>query len=274
MLFITQQQPGVGTRAPLTLPGSCWTPRHALRCSQLATGSVQRNPPFQQHHQNQHHRHTHRLNATPPQHHLPPTTIPEDLLTTPLPELMARAKAIRDATHGAIITFSPKVFIPLTRLCRDSCAYCTFAQPPKPSKPAYMTIEEVVEVAKAGALLGATEALFTLGDKPELLYPEASQQLEALGYNSTLEYVEAAAAAVLVQTGLLPHINAGVMDLGWLQRLRQVSASQGLMLESTSTRLMGVGGAHYNCPDKVLGFRCFGYTERVTRGGGGGDAHR
>ncbi len=164
---------------------------------------------------------------------------------------MARAKAIRDATYHSTITFSPKVFIPLTRLCRDSCAYCTFAQPPKPSKPAYMTIDEVVEVAKAGVQLGATEALFTLGDKPELLYPEASAQLQHMGYTSTLEYVEAAARAVLHTTGMLPHINAGVMELAWLQRLRHVSASQGLMLESTSTRLMEEGGAHYNCPDKV-----------------------
>lgn len=173
-----------------------------------------------------------------------------DLPHTPLPELTAHARSLRDAAYGDVVTFSPKVFIPLTRLCRDACGYCTFAQPPKPGKPAYMPLDEVLNVAHAGAALGATEALFTLGDKPELLYPQASDALHAMGYDSTLAYVEAAAAAVLETTGLIPHINAGVMDGEWLARLRRVSASQGLMLESTSTALLRPGAPHDQCPDK------------------------
>eukprot|EP00775_Hariotina_reticulata_P006596 gene6596-6824_t len=134
------------------------------------------------------------------------------LLITPLADLMKEAAAVRDQGHSRIVTFSPKVFIPLTRLCRDTCGYCTFAQPPKPGRRAYMTLEEVLCVCRLGAEQGCTEALFTLGDKPELLYPEAAAELAAMGFCTTLEYVEAAAAAVLQETGLIPHINAGVMD--------------------------------------------------------------
>lgn len=187
--------------------------------------------------------------STTPHPTLPPEAI--ELLHTPLPELTAHARTIRDAAYGNTVTFSPKVFIPLTRLCRDACGYCTFAQPPKPGKPAYLSIDEVLTVARAGAALGATEALFTLGDKPELLYPEAAAQLRLMGYESTLAYVEAAALAVLQATGMLPHINAGVMDAHWLARLRRVSASQGLMLESMSEALLAPGAAHFDCPDKV-----------------------
>lgn len=178
------------------------------------------------------------------------------LLHTPLPELTAHARTLRDAAYGTVVTFSPKVFIPLTRLCRDACGYCTFAQPPKPGKPAYMTLDEVLTVARAGAALGASEALFTLGDKPELLYPAAAEHLAAMGFDSTLAYVEAAAHAVLHETGLIPHINAGVMDAHWLARLRRVSASQGLMLESTSRALLQPGGPHHACPDKDPAARC------------------
>ncbi|GAB4814256.1 hypothetical protein N2152v2_001302 [Parachlorella kessleri] len=167
-----------------------------------------------------------------------------------LEQLMSRAAAIRDEAHATHVTFSPKVFIPLTRLCRDSCGYCTFAQPPAPGRRAYMTVEEVVAVARLGAEQGCTEALFTLGDKPELLYPEAAAELAAMGYGTTLDYVAAAAAAVLQETGLLPHINAGTMGREGVRRLRRVSVSQGLMLESCSRRLLQPGGPHYNCPDK------------------------
>lgn len=134
----------------------------------------------------------------------------------PLRALMAAAAEVRDAGHRHI-TFSPKVFIPLTRLCRDTCGYCTFAMPPAPGRRAYMTIDEVLAVARLGADSGCTEALFTLGDSPEQRYPEAAAELAAMGYASTLAYVQAAAAAVLRETGLLPHINAGAPHTGAVQ---------------------------------------------------------
>ena len=163
---------------------------------------------------------------------------------------MAAAAAVRDAGHPSLVTFSPKVFIPLTRLCRDSCGYCTFALPPSPGRRAYMTLEEVLAVARMGAEQGCTEALFTLGDKPELAYTEAAAELAAMGYASTLEYVAAAAAAVLAETGLLPHVNAGVMDGASMAALRRVSVSQGLMLEALAPQLAAPGAAHADCPDK------------------------
>ncbi|KAK9855445.1 hypothetical protein WJX84_009597 [Apatococcus fuscideae] len=167
----------------------------------------------------------------------------------PFQELLACAARTRDEVHK-YITFSPKVFLPLTRVCRDACGYCTFALAPQAGRRIYMTIEEVVDIAKAGALQGCTEALFTLGDKPELLYKEAAEELQQLGYPSTLAYVAAAAKAVLLETGLLPHVNAGVMDREDISMLQQVSVGQGLMLESASARLLQPGGPHHNCPDK------------------------
>jgi FO synthase len=167
-----------------------------------------------------------------------------------LEDMMAAAAALRDSRHAAI-TFSPKVFIPLTRLCRDACGYCTFAQPPAAGRRAFMTLEEVLAVAKAGAALSCTEALFTLGDKPELRWPEAAAELAAMGYATTLEYVAAAARMVLEETGMLPHINAGVMGEAELRALREVSVSQGLMLESLSQALLAPGAAHAGCPDKA-----------------------
>ncbi|KXZ45529.1 hypothetical protein GPECTOR_53g115 [Gonium pectorale] len=173
------------------------------------------------------------------------------MLDAPLEQLMARAAQLRDqGQHGNLVTFSPKVFLPLTRLCRDTCGYCTFAQPPRPGRRAYMTLDEVLQVARLGASLGCSEALLTLGDKPEERWPEAAAELAELGYGSTLEYVEAAARAVLAETGLLPHVNAGVMGERELRALKQVSASQGLMLESTSRALLQPGGPHEGCPDK------------------------
>ncbi|KAK9903357.1 hypothetical protein WJX75_003703 [Coccomyxa subellipsoidea] len=164
------------------------------------------------------------------------------------------AASIRDGYHKAV-TFSPKVFIPLTRLCRDQCGYCTFAQPPVPGRRSFMTLKEVLHVSSLGAQQGATEVLFTLGDKPELLYPEARGELRQMGYETTLEYVAAAATAVMTETGLLPHINAGTMGLAEIQALRKVSAGQGLMLETASSRLMQPGMPHHNCPDKEPALR-------------------
>jgi FO synthase len=169
--------------------------------------------------------------------------------TTSIESLANAARDIRAHAFGNRISFSPKVFIPLTRLCRDVCHYCTFARAPR-DMAAYLTIEEVLDIARAGAAAGCHEALFTLGDKPELRYRRASAALEQMGYGSTIEYLEAAAKAVLKETGLLPHINPGVLDDADYQRLRPVSASAGIMLESTSERLCERGGPHFGSPDK------------------------
>ncbi len=148
------------------------------------------------------------------------------------------------------VTYSRKVFVPLTHLCRDTCGYCTFAWPPKKELPAFLSIEEVLDIARAGQAAGCKEALFTLGDKPEDRYPAARAWLDARGYDSTLGYLRAAAIAVIEETGLLPHLNPGVMSWTDMATLKPVSASMGMMLESTSTRLLEKGGAHWNSPDK------------------------
>lgn len=165
--------------------------------------------------------------------------------------LMRAAGQMALQSFGPRITYSRKVFIPLTQLCRDVCHYCTFAQPPRKGARVYMSIEEVLQVAQAGAAVGCKEALFTLGDKPELRYSVARDELNALGYASTLEYLAAAAQAVIEQTGLLPHLNPGVMDAEQLLRLRSVSVSMGLMLETASERLSERGMPHARSPDKV-----------------------
>jgi FO synthase len=172
------------------------------------------------------------------------------LLDRALEDLCAEARALRDEGHGCLVTYSPKVFIPLTKLCRDVCHYCTFARPPRRGERAYLTIEEVLEVARAGSAAGCREALFTLGDKPELRYRAARQELAELGCETTLEYLAHASEAVLDQTGLLPHLNPGVMTVEDIRELRPVSASMGLMLESTSERLSERGGPHFGSPDK------------------------
>jgi FO synthase len=174
-----------------------------------------------------------------------------ELLERPLVDLCAEARGLRDEGHGRLVTYSPKVFVPLTKLCRDVCHYCTFAQPPRRGERAYLTIEEVLEVARAGAAVGCREALFTLGDKPELRYRVAAEELEALGCASTLEYLARAAQAVLDETGLLPHLNPGVLETEDLRELRCVSASMGLMLETTAERLAARGGPHFGSPDKL-----------------------
>src|SRR5437660_3679250 len=174
-----------------------------------------------------------------------------ELLARPLDQLCAEARALRDEGHGRLVTYSPKVFIPLTKLCRDVCHYCTFARPPRRGERAYLTLEEVLGIARAGAAAGCREALFTLGDKPELRYRAAREELAALGCETTLDYLHLAAAAVLGETGLLPHLNPGVMTRGDIRRLRDVSASMGLMLETASERLSARGGPHFGSPDKA-----------------------
>jgi FO synthase len=174
-----------------------------------------------------------------------------ELLARPLDDLCGEARRMRDEAHGRLVTYSPKVFIPLTKLCRDVCHYCTFARPPRPGERAYLTVDEVLEIARAGAAAGCKEALFTLGDKPELRYRVAREELAALGCESTLQYLARAAGAVLEETGLLPHLNPGVMTRDDVTELRGVSVSMGLMLESASDRLSVRGGPHYGSPDKA-----------------------
>jgi FO synthase len=167
-----------------------------------------------------------------------------------LAALMACAAAIRDAGHGAIVSYSRKVFIPLTQLCRDSCGYCTFAHAPRADAAPYLSHEDALGIARAGAEAGCREALFTLGDKPELRYRAAREDLARLGHATTLSYLAEVAALVLRETGLLPHLNPGVMSEAEIARLRAVSASQGLMLETASPRLGLRGGPHFGAPDK------------------------
>jgi FO synthase len=169
---------------------------------------------------------------------------------TDLAPLLDCAAALRDLTHPDVMTYSRKVFIPLTHLCRDVCHYCTFAHPPKKGEAAFMSPEDVLKVAEAGAAAGCKEALFTLGDKPENRYRTAREALTALGHETTLSYLAEMAALVLEKTSLLPHVNPGVLTREDLRALRAVSVSQGLMLESASDRLSEKGGPHYGSPDK------------------------
>ncbi len=173
------------------------------------------------------------------------------LVDAPLGALCETARELRERGSGRLVTYSPKVFIPLTQLCRDVCHYCTFARPPRRGERAYMTENEVLAVARAGAEAGCHEALFTLGDKPELRYRVAREELAALGCATTLEYLARCAALVLEETGLLPHVNAGVMPAEDVRALRRVSVSQGLMLEGTAPRLAERGGPHFGSPDKA-----------------------
>jgi FO synthase len=167
-----------------------------------------------------------------------------------LQSLMRVAAALRDKAHGGFVSYSRKVFIPLTQLCRDVCHYCTFAHPPRPGEPAYLSAEQVLEIARAGASAGCHEALFTLGDKPELRYGAAREGLARLGHETTLSYLAEMAGLVLRETGLLPHLNPGVMTPADIDRLRAVSVSQGIMLESAAERLRRRGGPHFGSPDK------------------------
>ena len=168
-----------------------------------------------------------------------------------LPELLAAARAAKENFKPGVITYSRKVFLPLTNLCRDYCGYCIFRRDPGESGAHTMTPEEVLAVARAGEKLGCTEALFSLGDKPELLFPEMRETLRHLGYKSTLHYLEAMCELVLRETSLLPHPNPGLISAEWIARLAAVSPSMGLMLETTSNALLASGAAHDNAPDKV-----------------------
>ena len=168
-----------------------------------------------------------------------------------LPALLAAARAAKERFKPGVITYSRKVFLPLTNLCRDYCGYCTFRRDPGDPGAHTMTPEEVLSVARAGEKLGCTEALFSLGDKPELLFPEMRETLRHLGYKSTLHYLEAMCELVLRETSLLPHPNPGLLSAEWITRLAAVSPSMGLMLETTNAALLASGAAHDNAPDKV-----------------------
>lgn len=166
-------------------------------------------------------------------------------------QLLETAAEIRDQGFGSAVSYSRKVFIPLTHLCRDVCHYCTFAHPPKRGEAAYLSMEQVLGIARRGAAAGCTEALFTLGDKPEMRYRAAREALAELGHASTLDYLLEAAGRTFTETGLMPHLNPGLMGLDDLKRLKTVSASMGIMLETISERLSERGGPHFGSPDKV-----------------------
>ena len=166
-------------------------------------------------------------------------------------DLMQHAAALRDEGFGQHITYSRKVFIPLTRLCRDVCHYCTFAAPPRAGQAAYLAPDEVLAIARAGQAAGCHEALFTLGDKPELRWAEAREELAALGHTTTLSYLAAMATLVARETGLLPHLNPGLMDEADLLALRPHAVSMGIMLEASTPRLAARGGPHFGSPDKA-----------------------
>ncbi len=168
-----------------------------------------------------------------------------------LPLLLAAARAAKENFKPGVITYSRKVFLPLTNLCRDYCGYCTFRRDPGEPGAHTMTPDEVLRIARKGEQLGCTEALFSLGDKPELLFPEMRDTLRHLGYKSTLHYLEAMCELILRETSLLPHPNPGLLSAEWIARLAAVSPSMGLMLETTNNNLLAPGAAHDNAPDKV-----------------------
>ena len=182
-------------------------------------------------------------------------TAVELLQRAPLDELLTAASALRAKGKGNTITFSKKVFIPLTTLCRDYCGYCTFRKDPGQPGAHFMTPDEVLAVAEQGRRAGCKEALFSLGDQPERIFPEARDFLQKQGFTRTLDYLAAMSELVLNETGLLPHSNPGVMDANTLARLKESNASVGLMLETVSTRLMRDDLPHAKAPDKVPALR-------------------
>jgi FO synthase len=165
--------------------------------------------------------------------------------------LAPRAGDVRDAGWGHHVTYSRKVFVPLTQLCRDVCHYCTFAQTPRRLQKPFLTVEDALDIARHGAAAGCKEVLFTLGDKPEARYSQAREALAGLGHASTLSYLKEVAARVLEETGLLPHLNPGLMSQADIAELRSVAPSMGIMLETASDRLSGPGGPHFGSPDKT-----------------------
>ncbi|MCA6063383.1 7,8-didemethyl-8-hydroxy-5-deazariboflavin synthase CofG [Thalassolituus marinus] len=165
--------------------------------------------------------------------------------------LCESAAQVRDICYGQQLTYSRKVFIPLTNMCRDSCGYCTFVKTPESGQAWYLTPDEVMDIVQRGEQLGCKEALFSLGEKPELKYSYARDRLQTLGYSSTVDYLHDVAAQVIDQSYLLPHINAGTLDKDDVRRLKPVAASMGMMLENISRRLLRKGMAHHACPDKV-----------------------
>jgi FO synthase len=183
-----------------------------------------------------------------------------------LPALLATARAFKERFRPGVITYSRKVFLPLTNLCRDYCGYCTFRKDPGEAGARTMAPDEVLAIARDGEKMGCREALFSLGDKPELLFPEMRATLEHLGYKSTLHYLEAMCELVLRETGLLPHANPGLMSGEWIERLAQYCPSLGLMMETTAGGLMRPGGAHDQAPDKVPAKR-FRVLEEAGRRG-------
>jgi FO synthase len=199
------------------------------------------------------------MNKTPLQQYIVRRpSVAEALALAEVPDthkLTALARQLRDHGHGNIISYSRKIFIPLTKLCRDFCHYCTFAEAPLKDSRNFMTPEEVLELVKQGEAAGCKEALFTLGDKPELRYKEARQELASLGHETTLSYLNEISEHIISESNLLPHINAGTMSAEDLRKLRKVSVSQGLMLESSAKRLCEKGGPHYGSPDKLPSLR-------------------
>jgi 7,8-didemethyl-8-hydroxy-5-deazariboflavin synthase CofG subunit len=177
------------------------------------------------------------------------------LHAAPLTELLFAAAALREAGKGRTISFSKKVFIPLTRLCRDYCGYCTFRRDPGEPDSSYLAPDEVLDIANAARRAGCKEALFSLGDQPERLFPEAEKMLRQFGFSRTLDYLAHVSELTLEKTGLLPHSNPGLMGRADLACLRESNVSMGLMLESTSNALFRPGGAHHRAPDKVPSLR-------------------
>lgn len=168
-----------------------------------------------------------------------------------LAALMQRARTRRDFVWGKSVTYSRKVFVPLTNLCRDTCGYCTFAKSPGEPGAGYLTPDQVMDIVRRGQKLGCKEALFSLGERPEARYPEARAMLDQLGYASTIDYVVAMCERVLKESSLIPHVNAGTLSVEELSRVKTAAGSVGLMLESISRRLVAKGMPHYACPDKV-----------------------
>ncbi|MEM8951152.1 MAG: radical SAM protein, partial [Pseudomonadota bacterium] len=171
--------------------------------------------------------------------------------TVDLQALMAEAAAVRDRAFGKTITYSRKVFVPLTNMCRDTCGYCVFVKHPSSPDARIMTPDQVMNVVRAGERLGCKEVLFSLGEKPERRYEEARAGLAALGHTSMTDYLQGMCARVIDETGLIPHVNVGTLDENEIAMLKPVCGSMGMMLENLSRRLMTKGMAHHACPDKV-----------------------